>query len=156
MVVAAPQFKFSYGMCSKFKPQPARLLRSRQRDPWLGEAIQNGVATAQQFGAIIWVMCSKFRAQVISSFAAILVDGSVITWAIQTKVVTVLQFHSEWFGWRKNFWWLRKRRFIFIQCDKSISLFLWGESSSSQIPRSYGAFFIASITPPIFRLAWHL
>jgi len=53
MVVAAPQFKFSYGMCSKFKPQPARLLRSRQRDPWLGEAIQNGVATAQQFGAII-------------------------------------------------------------------------------------------------------
>ena len=61
VVLTVRQFKISFKMCSRFKPQVARLPRSWPMDPWLLGAIQMMLVIVLKF-KISSGMCSKWKA----------------------------------------------------------------------------------------------
>ena len=65
-------------MCNKFKPRIGHLLRSWPMDPLLPGVSQTPVEIAGEF-KISSRMCNKFKPQ-RWAFAAILANGSVVTW----------------------------------------------------------------------------
>ena len=83
VAVTVRKFEISSRVCSRFKPliTVLPLLRFWKMDPWLpGHWLMQSMAvTVQQF-EISSGVCIRFRPVLIGAFAAILEDGSVVTW----------------------------------------------------------------------------
>ena len=90
MAVTVQQFKISSGVCGRFRPQMGPLLRFCKMD-LLWPGVMKGVAvTVRQFERFYRVLC-RFKPHVKiqatrQAFAAILEDGSVVTWVRQFKI----------------------------------------------------------------------
>ena len=78
MVVTVRQFKISSGACSRFKRHMLHLLRFWKMDPSWPGVVQIVVVTVREF-EISSRVCSRFKPHKWA-FAAILEDGSVVTW----------------------------------------------------------------------------
>ena len=79
--VTVRQFKISSGVCSKFNPLLLPVLRFWKMDPSLPGVGGTTAATVRQFKVSSRV-CSRYRPLVMGAFAAILQDGSVVTWGV--------------------------------------------------------------------------
>ena len=128
LVVTARQSMISSGMYSRFVPRGLRLLRFCLMDPLLLGAIQLMAVTApmSKVNSGVWSISRPHK----SAFAAILADGSVVTWgdkgagadssAVQDQLRNVQQIQttgtafaanfSRWIsgykGQQNHWWWL--------------------------------------------------
>ena len=113
-VVTAPQSKNSSGMSSRFKPHEVRLLPSLQMDQSLHGAIQDVVVIALKFknssgmystfSPLHELGSQQMHMQAAPPFAAILANGSIVTWG-----------HPEWGGDSSGFFFpsFQEVRFFF-------------------------------------------
>ena len=79
LAVSVRQFKISSRVCSRFKPQVGPLLRFWKMDLSLPGVMQTMAVTVLEF-EISSRVCSRFKRHIPGAFAAILEDGSVVTW----------------------------------------------------------------------------
>ena len=78
VAVTVRQFEISSGVCSRFRPHKGPLLRFWKMDPSSPGVVQTLAVTVRQF-EISSGVSSRFKPQKWA-FAAILEDGSVVTW----------------------------------------------------------------------------